>query len=205
MPEVRQSFLGIPVTGNIQDAGKRVAQRPLEDLATFMQALLDDPTIGSFSWVQYTPYFNDGDPCVFNVHEALSVTIASPGDTLSDGTAVCPDDSCGTVIPAGNEYCGKCGTWVRDLDEDDDDAGTENGVEYSPHLGKRVSKWDSESKKYAPGTYLGPDEARYDRCLALEKALGSGAFDDVLLEHFGDHCSVRVSRNGIRVSEYSHD
>ena len=27
------------------------------------------PEIYSFSWIQYTPYFNDGDPCIFCVHE----------------------------------------------------------------------------------------------------------------------------------------
>ena len=26
------------------------------------------PRLNSFSWTQYTPYFNDGDTCVFRVH-----------------------------------------------------------------------------------------------------------------------------------------
>lgn len=33
------------------------------------QKLFDDlPELESFSWTQYTPYFNDGDPCEFDVH-----------------------------------------------------------------------------------------------------------------------------------------
>lgn len=27
------------------------------------------PRLGSIMWTQYTPYFNDGDPCYFRVHE----------------------------------------------------------------------------------------------------------------------------------------
>lgn len=29
----------------------------------------DYPDLVSFSWTQYTPYFNDGDECVFSVHD----------------------------------------------------------------------------------------------------------------------------------------
>lgn len=58
------TFLGIPVEGDIAKSS-RVAQRPLEDLAPIMQAVLDDDGITSFGWRQYTPYFNDGDACVF--------------------------------------------------------------------------------------------------------------------------------------------
>lgn len=32
------------------------------------------PKIHMFSWVQYTPYFNDGEPCEFGVHEAYMLT-----------------------------------------------------------------------------------------------------------------------------------
>jgi hypothetical protein len=31
--------------------------------------LLTHPEVQKICWVQYSPYFNDGEPCVFNVHE----------------------------------------------------------------------------------------------------------------------------------------
>jgi hypothetical protein len=35
------------------------------------------PFITSISWTQYTPYFNDGDPCVFSIQEpALELSAA---------------------------------------------------------------------------------------------------------------------------------
>lgn len=29
------------------------------------------PIVKNFGWAQYTPYFNDGDPCTFGVHELV--------------------------------------------------------------------------------------------------------------------------------------
>ncbi len=45
------------------------------------------PFITSISWTQYTPYFNDGDPCVFSIQEpalelSASYIAANPGLSL---------------------------------------------------------------------------------------------------------------------------
>jgi hypothetical protein len=62
-----KSFLGVPVRGDITKADRRAEQHPIEELAPKFQALLDEPLIAEFGWQQYTPYFNDGDACVFGV------------------------------------------------------------------------------------------------------------------------------------------
>jgi hypothetical protein len=64
----RKNFLGIPVHGDITPGATRVEQKPIEELQPILQAVLDDPTIVEFGWRQYTPYFNDGDPCEFSAH-----------------------------------------------------------------------------------------------------------------------------------------
>ncbi|MFI7642434.1 hypothetical protein [Nonomuraea sp. NPDC049400] len=61
------SFLGIPVVGDINEGEKRAKQRPIEELAPLLQAVVNDPYVAEFGWTQYTPYFNDGDPCTFGV------------------------------------------------------------------------------------------------------------------------------------------
>lgn len=184
--EARTSFLGIPVEGDYNRGEKRVPQKPLEELTALLQALVDDPGIEWFEWTQYTPYFNDGEPCVFSIHENLAVKVtpesrAAKTASYDDHGALVEDD----------------GDW------DDDDIS--DGVEYNKSLGKRDRKWDPRLKHYVNGEYEGPDEARYDHCLALEKALGSGAFNDDLLDLFGDHARVRVSRQKIQVETYDHD
>lgn len=62
------NFLGIPVSGDITHGYHQKKQRPIEELQPIIQAVLDDPTIVEFGWRQYTPYFNDGEPCEFSVH-----------------------------------------------------------------------------------------------------------------------------------------
>lgn len=68
MTDQTTNFLGIPVHGDITRGETRVDQKPIEELQPILQAVLDDPTIVEFGWRQYTPYFNDGDPCTFSVH-----------------------------------------------------------------------------------------------------------------------------------------
>lgn len=41
------------------------------------------PQIKSFSWTQYTPYFNDGEPCVFGVNKNYYVKLNN-GEPLED-------------------------------------------------------------------------------------------------------------------------
>ncbi|MBV1848517.1 hypothetical protein [Catellatospora tritici] len=71
------SFLGIPVEGTITESD-RVPQRPLSELQPLLRALLDDETITEFGWRQFTPYFNDGEPCVFGLSDFW---VRTTGDT----------------------------------------------------------------------------------------------------------------------------
>lgn len=61
------NFLGIPVEGDIHYADQEAKQKPIEELEPLLRAVIDDPTIESLGWSQYTPYFNDGDTCTFGV------------------------------------------------------------------------------------------------------------------------------------------
>lgn len=62
------NFLGIPVEGDIVRGNKRQDQRPIEELQPLLAAVLADDFIVEFGWRQYTPYFNDGEPCEFSVY-----------------------------------------------------------------------------------------------------------------------------------------
>lgn len=100
--------------------------------------------------------------------------------------------------------------WVMTVDDVEWSEGPdfdryELDVEYDHRsLGKRKAVWDESERKIIGWTYEGPDEARYNRCQELARALESGAYDNVLLEHFGDHAMVTVQKDGIEVEYYSH-
>ncbi|MEV4416270.1 hypothetical protein [Catellatospora sp. NPDC049609] len=160
------SFLGIPVEGDITP-GDRVPQRPLSELQPVLRAVLDDDRIVAFGWRQYTPYFNDGEPCVFDVERFWVRTVADE-----------PEASVGDL--AVGKY---------------DD----------PHPTLGGCPLDCSRRPFVEQPYQGDDEARYDRVRALADALESGAFDDVVLEAFGDHATVTVRRTGITVEYYEHD
>lgn len=158
------NFLGIPINGDITRGGARVEQKPIEELQPILQAVLDDPTIVEFGWRQYTPYFNDGEPCTFSTH----------------------------------------GTWVRTTaDEDADEDELEMWGHHS--LGKVSGGRNKDTGRWETYPYEGPDEARFDRCKALETAIEGGAFEHVLLDAFGDHANITVRRDGIEVEFYDHD
>jgi len=171
------SFLGIPIDGDIVRAERNVRQRPLEDLAPLMQAVLDDDGIACFGWRQYTPYFNDGEPCVFSAH---GVWAARPEDLDENGER--DRDAELDVDYGGHHGSYEGGEWVNNPE-------TGDGLPYV-RVGAR---------------YVGPDKARYDRLLAVNDAIDSGAFDDVLLDAFGDHAEITVKRDGITVEFYEHD
>lgn len=80
------SYLGVPVHGIIRENDAfRITQKPVEELSPLMQAVLDDPNIVFFGWHQYTPYFNDGDPCIFGVGEMYAVPLGENTDDVGEG------------------------------------------------------------------------------------------------------------------------
>jgi hypothetical protein len=176
------NFLGIPVEGDITKTDKRTPQRPLSELEPLMRAVLDDQYIHSFGWTQYTPYFNDGDPCVFGVGEPWFRTV-------DDAKKADPDDD-------------------EDYDDESDYSFT-IGYSGHPSLGKQDYEWDNprdwENRRKVYGPYEGNHQASFMVCSALADAIDSGAFEAVLLEAFGDHAKVTVRASGITVDSYSHD
>lgn len=181
-----KNFLGIPIEGNISGGDRQVKQRPLEEFQPIVQAVLDDPTIGAVQWTQYTPYFNDGDPCTFSAYEVYVLPAETHDDTEDD------------------DYDG------YDIEESKSWIAIELG--YGEHaetfMGKAEYHWEGTwgvDRRKVIDSYTGPDRERYDRLHELSSAIQGGEFDHVLQELFGDHCTVKITREKITVDEYSHD
>ena len=81
-----ETVFGLPVHGDIQYYSTSPAEQyPLEQLQPFWQAVLDDPAVESFGWSQYTPYFNDGDACVFHTYGVWVKPVgAKPDSEIED-------------------------------------------------------------------------------------------------------------------------
>jgi hypothetical protein len=62
-------FGNFTVEGDINPGGSRhVTQYPEEQLQEELHVLLSHPAVKGVRWRQYTPYFNDGEPCVFSAY-----------------------------------------------------------------------------------------------------------------------------------------
>ena len=175
--ETPTNFLGIPVEGSIIRGEKREDQKPMSDLTPLFQAVLDDPNVARFGWQQYTPYFNDGEPCTFGVGALWADPVTLP-----------------------NQFA--------DVDEDEEDSWDYRaGVEYDDRWGTK--EWDYEgdwpNRERVYREYAGNYPETYVTLMALYNAFESGHYEDALLEAFGDHARIIVTREKILVDEYPHD
>lgn len=183
--DIKHNFLGIPIEGTIREGSTRVEQFPREDFENIVSRVLANPFFTEFGWEQFTPYFNDGEPCEFSA-SGLWVKTQDDPKAIADWSARQKAEGYGTVEV---DWDAKDDTW---------------GVEWGDHptLGdeKYTNGYEEDSK-----VYVGHHEAEYNLARELNKAIGGGHFDNVLLDLFGDHCQVKVTRAGITIDEYSHD
>ena len=62
---------GKPVEGQVQHySSEPVEQAHPNVLRDALDSLFELPNVKSVRWEQYTPYFNDGDACEFNIYDA---------------------------------------------------------------------------------------------------------------------------------------
>lgn len=68
------TFMGMVVEGKY-GSWKRIPQEPIQNLLPYFKTAFENG-ITALKWHQYTPGFNDGDPCEFSVHEPRVTTNA---------------------------------------------------------------------------------------------------------------------------------
>lgn len=141
------------------------------------------PEITAIRWVQYTPYFNDGDTCEFGVHEAVVTNLE--GDDLDDVTHY-------------GEY-----------DGDRDDVYAEYGnaprdSEFFCVTSVTGTHWKTHEPK-GPAIFDDRTAADLDKLNALLAQLQSSALEDLMKDTFGDHVCVTATRTGFDIDEHDHD
>ncbi|MBB3752417.1 hypothetical protein FHT44_004929 [Mycolicibacterium sp. BK634] len=66
-----KTVCGRPVTGTVDYPyrRKKVEQGSIEEFVAVLDRLFEHPQVEAVRWSQFTPSFNDGDPCVFSLGE----------------------------------------------------------------------------------------------------------------------------------------
>jgi len=100
----------------VAEARKQAQDVAKEAFAEGAKAVFDaHPRLLAFRWTQYTPHFNDGEPCEFSVHECyvkLDTTPANGGDYGDGFEYPCKDKVAGKIRNAANQF-------VDSFDSDD--------------------------------------------------------------------------------------
>jgi hypothetical protein len=150
--------------------------------------LLDaHPIIESLEFTAYTPYFMDGDECIYSVGDL--------GATLVDIDVDYPPE----FFESYSDSYGQTLALLRD--------GT---VPTSSWMPKGVDDYESYFRKNNAGLIeLGIE--KLEEIVAAREAgqdyvrLLAGIPDDVIRDMFGDHVKVTITREGVTVDQYDHD
>src|SRR6478736_1430716 len=79
---------GRSIEGDITSGRRhRTPQLGAQEFLAAIDKVLALPNVDSLRWRQYTPYFNDGEPCEFDVHEVGAKVVGGEedGGDYSDG------------------------------------------------------------------------------------------------------------------------
>ncbi len=144
------------------------------------------PILVKFSWNQYTPYFNDGDACIFSSqHDNFNMVVTKP---------------------EVDEKAAKIAEARKTLDEIDEDYNLDIEEDYDPEtevLIEEAGYYCNMDRDYAIATYEEAPESR-EVARAIKEVLN--VFDDDDFENlFGDHVTVIVTAKGAQAEDYDHD
>lgn len=147
------------------------------------------PKVQAVVWSQYTPYFNDGDECIFRVNDPHFVVEGFDPENLEDPYAYDDDEAYSTLkVPFRSN-------WDEDIEND------RNHLKNRPY-----DKW---VQGYYPKCIAAIEEAKsnfpgYDvKIKAFADLLNEN--EDMLREVYGDHSAVYLTSTQVIVEEYSHE
>lgn len=137
------------------------------------------PMIQQFYWRQYTPFFNDGEACVFNVHD-VEFNILATDDRDYEGTYQSAWSCKYNKVKTNLEYHEK---------------STEDGAQEIVAFLKSVNA-DSEMERHCEMAVS-----------SMNSFINSN--EDLMLAVYGDHVEVVVSKQDgkitVEVGEHAHD
>lgn len=149
----------------------------MADVKFFFQ---DVPEVTSVRWQQYTPYFNDGETCEFEVHEARFFgPLQEPDEEDSEV------DVCYAIRKQTERQFEKIGM-------------------------KEEKSWDGRTRTVPAYGYVDAKRPATERELEILQrcndlsSLISG-LGDYMQDIFGDHVQVTASATGFDVAGYDHD
>jgi len=171
-------------------------------------ALFHFPGVFNARWKQYTPFFNDGEPCEFSVYADLSINGDSDNDEVDEELADAIVFSTYDISRLSEEEVDEPNPYAPGGKYRNDPFYQWKDAAY---WARQVHEWDeykagqrSKSEALRALGWNSALAAQFDETItSLEKWLGSS--EDFLEDAFGDHVEIIVSKSGVEVNEYEHD
>lgn len=156
------------------------------------------PKVENIFWTQYTPYFNDGEECIFGVNE-IYLTIEGDDDV--------------------DDYEGSQLYTQRDLDYYENQLKIAENYQRDPsvYIAEKKTRWNPVPKPYYTireaenkigeiRTFFIEHNVEQMKKDFDEVRTGINVIDEEYMKDiYGDHVKVVISRNGTFVDEYDHD
>lgn len=160
----------------MEEMQKKVAKMGADELHKAFLPLFDkNPKLESLTWTQYTPYFNDGDECVFSVN--VDYLSAVYGGVKYDGVNVVKKEYSYTPYKATEPKVVLPGVKLA-LEEGGKGLDLLKGTEEGDNMMEAIA--------------------------ALQGLL-DGLGDDLCRTIWGNHVEVTLSREGFTTEDYDHE
>jgi len=183
-----REFMGIAVEGDLVDQYSRreYTPRPIEELYPYFKEAFAQG-VKAATWYQYTPYFNDGEPCEFNVYD-LSVTSS---DEVAENWL------------EGHFYEDRLVEVSKEKYDDEYWAAKNSRHRY--YLPYEIVG-DKYFKRYEEGTYdYIPGFGHPDGINDVDIPVHMLEFEDALRSKFGDHTRIVITANRVVQFDYEHE
>lgn len=166
-----------PITGDVNAGDVNTTEQiTKEEFLAKLDTVLALPHVKAVKWAQYTPYFNDGDACVFGIGEPRLVFDLPESDEdegeYGDGSV--------SNYELYNGTLNWTGVWGQNRRAD---------VDNSPEATFEYRGIDTK-EHYIALSNFGNSAASWERVAQLS---------------FGDHAEVTATRDGFNVEYYEHD
>jgi hypothetical protein len=158
----------------------------------------EHPNVQSFSWTQYTPYFNDGDACEFSANVEDYTLNTVDGQEFDCSWSIEQKIKKLKNSPAINAALE---VQIESLEQKKKLAAATEDYAEAERCKKQIESLRDQ--------YVAPGEVEsLEKLLVVYKSINEilCAFDkDSFKMLFGDHVQVTVSKDSINVEEYNHD
>lgn len=160
------------------------------------------PELRSFGWTQYTPYFNDGDTCIFAAHtDDIAINGGSPYELVDE-----VDENGDEVELSDEDTCAPASlgdVWYRNSTMWNNHGGPFGWVKGGYQTPKPLTEEEIEQLPWRM-------RAREEISAMLSPLHSGKGYDDpsrdsFFLKTFGDHVMVTITRDGYDTDWYEHE